>query len=71
MAANVGADANSLFCVAHMSGVLRIAHLEQRRVEPAAVHPQLLNSSGPESVTGSNQHGVLAFLDIAADLWIK
>ena len=39
-----------------MSGVLRIAHLKQFCLQPAAVHPQLLHSAGPERVASSNEH---------------
>jgi len=53
---------------AHMSSVLRVAHLKQLGVKPAAVHPQLLYRTGPERVAGSDEHGVLAFFDVAAHL---
>ena len=51
-----------------MSSVLRISHLKQLRIQPAAVHAQLLYGTRPECVTCGNQHGVLAFFDVAADL---
>ena len=53
---------------AHVSGILGVTHLEQFCLQPAAVNPQLLNSAGPERVAGSDEHGVLAFFDVAADL---
>ena len=51
-----------------MSSVLRIAHLKQLSVQPAAVHPQLLYGTGPERVASSDEHGIFALFDIAADL---
>ncbi len=53
---------------AHMSGVLRVTHLKKLRVKPAAVNAQLLHGTRPERVASGNQHGVLAFFDVAADL---
>jgi hypothetical protein len=51
-----------------MSRVLRVTHLKKLRVKPAAVNAQLLHGARPERVASGNQHGVLAFFDVAADL---
>jgi hypothetical protein len=54
-----------------VGSVLGVAHLEQLGLEPAAVHAQLLHGAGPEGVARSNEHTVLAFFDVAADLMHK